>query len=197
MTITCFCDHEVSVDFPDSINLDKDQKIKEDILNGDFQTVRCPQCGTMLKPEIPVTFSIPSRDITLLYLPEPQRDPFLRGQVECAASRLVIGFPELMEFIKLLRDDLDPRAVETIKFFLLQKCDNQEVRILYDHGTPEKLTFHITGIRSDEIAVSSLPREIYEKTLATLDERAKTEEFGFLFQPPYISINKIFTEKED
>ena len=197
MTITCFCDHEISVDFPDSINLDKDLKIREDILNGDFQTLRCPQCGTMLKPEIPATFTVPSRDITLLYIPEQQRDPFLRGQVECPASRLVIGFPELVEFIKLLRDDLDPRAVETIKFFLLQKCDNQEIRILYDHGTPEKLTFHITGIRSDEIAVSSLPREIYEKTLASLDERARTEEFGFLYQPPYISINKIFTEKED
>jgi len=197
MTITCFCDHEVSADFPDLINLEEDQRIKDDILNGSFQTLRCPQCGTLLKPEITTVFSLPSRGMTLLYLPEQQRDPFLRGEVDCPSSRLVIGFPELVEFIKLLRDDLDPRAVETIKFFLLQKCDNQEVRILYDHGTPEKLTFHISGIRSGEIAVSSLPRELYIKTLESLDERAETEEFGFLFQPPYISVNKIFTEKED
>lgn len=197
MTITCFCDHEVSADFPDTINLEEDRKISEEILSGNFQTLQCPQCGTMLKPEITTVFSLPSRDMSLLYLPEQQRDPFLRGEVECPASRLVIGFPELVEFIKLLRDDLDPRAVETIKFFLLQKCHNQEVRILYDHGTSEKLTFHISGIRSDEIAVSTLPRELYEKTLASLEERAETDEFGFLFQPPYISINKISTETED
>ncbi len=197
MNITCFCDHEVTADFPETINLDEDRRFMDDILQGDFQTLRCPQCGTLLKPEITTVFSIPSRDLTLLYLPEQQRDPFLRGEVECSAARVVIGFPELMEFMKLHRDDLDARAVETIKFFLLQKCENQEVRILYDHGTSDKLTFHITGIRSDEIAVSSLPRDLYEKTMATLDERTKTEEFGFIFQPPYISINKVFTEKED
>ena len=197
MTITCYCDQIIDIDFDESIDLGKKPEVYEEILDGRFQNIRCSKCGTLLKPEIETHFTDAAKDLDLLFLPEKKRAPFLLGEVECSQSRVVIGYPELVEKVKLLKDGLDDRAVETIKFFLLQKSGAEEARILYDHGETESLTFHLLGIRKDEVAVTRIPMGLYEKTLASLEERAKTEEFAYLYTPPYISINKISAEKEE
>ena len=91
---------------------------------------------------------------------------------------------------------MDERAIETIKLFLLQKSGAEDVRILYDHQEGDKLIFHISGIREDKVAIAPIPMTLYETIVASLEERRQSEEFSYLYTPPYISINKMSTEEE-
>ena len=102
-----------------------------------------------------------------------------------------------MERIKTIGEELDVRALETIKLFLLQKSGLEDVQILFDHREEGKLIFHIMGLKEDEVAITAIPEELYRKTLDSIDERAANEEFAYLYTPPYISINKIRAEKEE
>lgn len=186
MTITCFCDHVIDIDTAEVEDLEKNPQLYEEILDGGFQNIRCPQCGTILKPEIQTRLVDASRNLDLLFLPEKERVHFLLGEIECSQPRVVIGYPELVEKVKLLNDGLEERAVETIKLFLLQKSGAEDIRILYDHRDEETLVFHISGLRKDEVAVTHIPAALYEKTLASLDERAQSEEFAYLYTPLYL-----------
>lgn len=196
MTITCFCDHVIDLDDAETQNLGESPEVYEKILVGSFQNILCPQCGTLLKPELKTRFVDSSKNLDFLFLPEKQRRAFLLGKIECPQPRLVIGYPELVEKIKLVKEGLDERAIETIKFFLLRKSGSEDVRILYDHGDGNRLTFHISGLREKEVAVAHIPMTLYESTVKSLGERARSEEFAYLYTPPYISINKISAEED-
>lgn len=196
MKITCFCESEVEIDVPEVEDLNANPQLYSTIMEGDYQSVICPSCGKLLKPELTTRFVDSSCGIDLLFLPEKQRSSFLMGKVECHQPRVVIGYLELVEKLKLYRKGLDDRVVETIKLFMLQKCESDDVKIYYDRTEDSSLVFHLIGLRDDEIAVSKISMEIYEKTLSSLEERINSEESSFLYSPPYVSINKVSPERE-
>ena len=100
MTITCFCHHVMAIDETETQDLEKNPGIYEKILTGSFQNICCPQCGTLLKPEIKTHFVDPPKGLDLLFLPEKERSAFLLGEITCSQPRVVIGYPELVEKIK-------------------------------------------------------------------------------------------------
>ncbi len=190
-TITCYCDNIVDCDFPENLNLKENPNCYNEITNGSFQSIKCNKCGTLLKPELTVRLYDEEKGIDLLYIPESDRNSFFRGELNCDAPRLAIGFPELVEKIKLIGENLDDGAVEIIKYYLKKKAASDEITILFDHLTEDCLIFHIWGLKDDQIAISKIPVTVYHETKTAIKSDADSELYTAILSPPYISANKL------
>ncbi len=191
-TLTCFCEHNFSVDIPDTIDLDKEKDTAEKILNGSFLTFTCPQCGNLLKPEFPVHLISKIKDIDIFLVPEIERNSFMTGALKYPGKRIVIGFPELQERFKLLKYGLDEKAVEMIKVYFLEKADSsKDIKIYFGKRENAHLIFYIEGLKESETAITKIPEEIYNKFEKEIIDNTYNDTFHDLLTPPYISINKI------
>ncbi|MDR1287403.1 MAG: CpXC domain-containing protein [Treponema sp.] len=210
--IPCFCDNAFSVDVPDEIDLDKRPEYIAEIMDGTFMNFICPSCGKKHKPEFPITVNWPRRMLRIEVLPELERGEFYRrkkkakkGETkngEMPPLETVIGYPELADRIAVIRDGLEPAAVEALKYYLLLKAeenlgdDQKEPGVWYQGKTGEEkgssgesfLEFHIHGLREEEVAVTRIPRAIYEKTLDDYKKHPKSEMFSILRSGAYLSV---------
>jgi hypothetical protein len=150
--IPCLCDNAFTVDLPQEIDLDREGRYLEEILDGSFMNFRCPSCGKLHKPEFAVRLSWPSRNIQLELIPELERSGFLRRESKKGPRGMfgggkkkhnaadpaeagkadprvetVIGYPELLDRIAVFRDGLDSTAVEAVKYFLLLKAEDSRL----------------------------------------------------------------------
>ncbi len=198
--ITCFCDNEIEIQIPETVDLEKEPGKEREILDGAFLSFRCDQCGKILKPEFPVKFVDSSRQIEICLLPELERGAFSRGKAEYKLEdgtngRVVIGYPELVEKIKVVRDNLDDRILEVMKFYLLEKAGaDDSVRAYYFSKTGDSIEFHIYGMREDEVGVSKVPLRVYEQIAGELSQKETAEFFAPILEPPYVSIHKTYRE---
>jgi len=120
--IVCFCEHSFQTDVPERVDLAESPEVEEQILSGEFLSVRCPACGKLLKPEFPVF--VRHEGGTILLVPELDRAAFCRGRLPYGledATRGAIGYEELAEKFLIKRAGLDDRVVELIKYYLLRK----------------------------------------------------------------------------
>jgi hypothetical protein len=201
--ITCMCEKTFEADLPEAIDLDKNPEYVASILDGSFMSVKCPDCGKLLKPDFPLTISNKKEGIDISYIPELDRDTYLLGKLEYQIgkpARVVIGFQELVEKMKVYEGKLDDRVIELIKYFLLTKAvesgnNGENIRIMFQGTKDGSLLFHIEGIRPDEIAVTKIEKSMYDKSAKEIDKRAKEDPYVEFLTPPYISINKIDLEK--
>lgn len=196
MNITCYCEEIIEVPDSEIIDLNTRTSTVEDIFSGKFQNITCPKCGTLLKPEIQAELVDTTNDVDLLFLPEKKRVSFLLGEMKSNRDRVVIGYPELVEFFKLKNSNLDVRAIETIKLFLMEKAGSDEVKILFDNQEDEEMIFHLHGLREDEVAVARIPMKLYLEAFESIKERNDHEDYAILYENPYISINKISITKD-
>ena len=195
--LTCFCEHTFEVDFPEQFSIDKTPETLEQILDGSFMSFTCPNCGKVLKPEFSFLLTDTTGDIEIAFIPEEQRAAYMNGKESFPETkRVVIGYKELVEKIKIMKNNLDDRVIEIIKFYLLQKAE-QEIEhpdILFngfDPKDPNSLIFHIHDLQSDQLGVIPIPFSFYEKNLSSLPEKVNDEQFQDILTPPYISIKKI------
>jgi predicted nucleic-acid-binding Zn-ribbon protein len=200
-SITCHCGNKVEYSFPDTYDVSREPGIVEDILENTFLTVTCESCGAELKPDFTMIFEqvkSPFGKICIHYLPELDRTRFLAGKIDTSCERIVIGYPELREKFLIFREGLDDRAVEILKFFLLEKADSSEdLTILLQEKGTETLGFYLFGLKAGEVGLSRIPLSLYERVISTYDERAQSEEvYRELSKAPYVSINKITLEDE-
>ena len=195
--IPCFCDNSFSADIPEEINLDADPKRLEELLNGTFLNFTCPACGKKHKPEFFIRVVWPSKKTEFEVFTEMERGEFYRRKKETAGSTLkketVIGYPELAERILVHKDNLEPVAVEALKYFLYLKAEEKypddEPEIWYSGLAGEKsLEFHIHGIKADEVAVMKIPASLYEKYRDDYKKHPKAEIFNVLKVRSYISV---------
>jgi hypothetical protein len=201
--ITCMCENTFEVDFPDSIDLEKEPQYIKNILDGSFMTVKCPQCGKLLKPEFPLKLSDKKRSIDISYIPEIERDTYLLGKLSYSLgkpSRVVIGYRELVEKISIYENSLDDRVIELLKYYLLTKAIEsgasvERAKVFFQDKSLDTLVFHIEGIKKDEIAISKLTYEMYNKAAKDIEKKVKEEPFNKFLIPPYVSVNKIDLEK--
>jgi hypothetical protein len=199
--ITCVCERSFEADVPDEVDLDRDEAVLPSILDGSFQSYACPSCGKLLKPEFPVLLRSASRKTNVFFLPESERGTFYADAAKApSGSEVVIGYPELLERAREMTAGLDPRPLEIMKFFYLQKAEEKspegEIRVFFHGIEADSLVFHIHGMAQDEIAVIKAPRSSYDRTLAELPERAKTAPYASILAPPYISIRRLDVEEE-
>jgi hypothetical protein len=199
--IMCVCERSFEAEVPEEIDLDRDDAAIPSILDGTFLSYRCPACGKLLKPEFTVFLHSDSRKTGVFFLPESERGTFYAGAATTPpGSEVVIGYPELLERVREMVAGLDPRPLEIMKFFYLQKaeekCPEGEIRIFFHGIEADALVFHIHGMAKDEIAVIKAPRSSYDRTVVELPDRARTAPYASILAPPYISIRRLDVEEE-
>lgn len=195
-SITCFCEHTFDADLPEEIDLDREPAWLESIISGDFFKITCPNCGKVLKPDLETRLRYPSKKLDLVLIPELERTTFYRGQYKLPAGvECVIGFPELQDRVRAVRDGFDYRAVEIMKHVYLTKAEESDPDAdasVYYRGKEADgaLCFHVFGLSSGKVAVVKAPLGMYELVLRELPERMKTEPYSIILQPPYVSVKR-------
>lgn len=197
-TITCKCDNQMEVTVPETVDVSEDPEQVERILDGRFLTFTCDSCGTTVKPEIPVRVVWPEKEVDISFVPELERSAYLRGKLQQPeARRVVIGYPELVEKIRILQDSLDDRVVELLKYHLLQKAPPAaDITIYYNGRENDSLVFHVYGLRKDEVGVSKVPWSAYQRVEAELPEKLEYPGYAEFLSPPYVSVNTITREDD-
>jgi hypothetical protein len=206
-TISCFCENTFEAEIPDSVDLAAEPGVVAQVLSGDFMSVACPLCGKRLTLEFPCLFSGAEADRDIYFVPELDRVSYLRGKLSYDIGkpwRVVIGFAELAEKLRIVSEALDDRVIEIMKYYLLTRSSagsadaeaepgerDREVTILYSGEENGKLVFHMSGLRKGEVAVARLGRDIYSKISADLNNRIGEEPFTDFCVPPYVSLRRV------
>jgi hypothetical protein len=199
--IICPCGVVFSVDADEEINLDNNPDCLDRIMDGSFMNFSCPGCGKKHKPEFPLIILWPGKKIKIEVLGELDRGEFYRRKKDPPGFDTVIGYPELADRLAVIRDGLEPVAVEALKYYLLLKAEEAypdlQISAWYQglgaaiSGHPESIEFHLHGIRADEIAVSRVPWSLYEKTLADYKKHPRQELFSSLRTRSYLSVQNM------
>ena len=195
--ISCFCGNEFEVDFPETADLDNHPEFTEQILNGTFLTAACTRCGKIMKPEMQISVSSNSKGLNLLFLPGLERNAFLLGTREYPeADRIIFGYDELVEKVRIMKAGLDDEILEIIKFHLLEKTDPTiDVTIYYEKSEDGSLLFHILGLKKDKVGISKISGQLYNRISDDMPKHRKNEPYATILSPPYISIRKIELEQ--
>ena len=194
-TITCRCERTFEADIPDAVDLDRDSGVFEAILDGEFLVTTCPHCGERLKPDIPVVVTSKRRGLALRVLPEGERHTWMSDLKSLPHGvEILVGYAELYERVLILKDELDPRALEILKYYILAKAlegspeSSETPRVFYRGKDGNgRLSFGIEGLRAGEIALLALPFDRYEKALRDMPGLATQEPFSLFLSGPYAS----------
>jgi hypothetical protein len=198
--IHCPCKNILSIEYDEEINLDTNPDMINEIMDGTFMNYHCSKCGKNHKPEFPISIIWDSKKTKMAVLPETERGEFYRRKKDPPNIATIISYPEMAERIAVLRDDLEPAAVEAIKFFLFMKANEEypdnDISIWYQHKAMNVLEFHIHGMRKDEVAITRIPLDLYEKTFADYKKKPKKEPFSLLKHRSYVSLQNVLWPEE-
>ena len=204
--IPCFCDNTFSVEVPEQINLDADPHFLQEIQDGSFMNYTCTSCGKVHKPEFPITILWPSKNAFLEIIPEIERLAFYRRKPEKRqkggrpTNSTLIGYPEMAERLLVIQDDLEPMAVEALKYYLMLKAQENspegEISVWYRSMKEGALEFHIQGLKEGSIAVMKIPLALYTKTLQDYTREPKGELYTSLRFENYCSIQNMMRPTE-
>ncbi|MBN2737410.1 MAG: hypothetical protein JXR70_10555 [Spirochaetales bacterium] len=198
--LVCYCEYKFEADFPEEVDLAENAKAVQEILSGQFMVAQCPSCGKELKPEFPFHLLNFNDGSDLYFIPELDRFKYIMGKYDLPVKdpyRVVIGYSELVEKITIFRDELQDQVIELVKYYLLNKAleevdDDSEVEIIFHGMENEKLIFHISGLKPDQLAVTEIKLSMYEKLLGELPKRLTEQPFRDFLSPPYVSISRMF-----
>lgn len=197
-TIRCNCGEEVQIDFPETFDTTEHPGLIEEVLNGNFLSVRCAACGNLIKPELPVRLIDKEKGIDIFFLPDKEREKYLAGKLNAPnAERIVFGYRELAEKVYIYSKGLDDRVIETIKYYYLKKGGGEDIAVYLDTLENETLRFHIHGIREGEIGLTSLNMDFYRKIENDLSSIEGKENLRDVLAPPYVSVKKVYVETEE
>ncbi|MDR1565855.1 MAG: CpXC domain-containing protein [Treponema sp.] len=214
--IPCFCDNTFSVEIPEEIDIDARPDYLDQIINGTFLNFTCPRCGKKHKPEFNITVLWPGKKLRIEVFTELDRGEFYRRKKDVSdknplKKETVIGYPELADRLMVLRDGLEPAAVEAIKYYLQLKAEEtypeDEIETWYAGSSDSGLEFHIHGIsrgqnteegakNEEEVAVMKISRDLYQKTLDDYIKHPKNEIFTALRLRSYLSVKNMMRPEE-
>ncbi|MFP4363816.1 MAG: CpXC domain-containing protein [Spirochaetia bacterium] len=191
--VKCICENEMTINFPDQISTKDDPDLLSKIEKGDFQKFICDSCGKELKLELPVRIIDKANKIDVFFIPKEEAKDYVTGKTGYRpVGRAVIGYPELIEKIRVLTAKLDDKAIELIKYYLLQKADADENISIYFHNIDsDKIVFHIHGMKEEEVGVIPVPLKVYKDTQKQVKEKEKEPPFSLILSEPYISVNNL------
>lgn len=195
--IACFCDNAFEAEIPDSADLREEPQVEKLIESGDFMAVTCPKCGKRLTPEFPFRLSL-SDGREVLMIPEKDLGTFVRGRLGYEVGtpfRVVVGFPEMAEKLKILTAGLDDRIIEIMKYYLLTGTaeagdEEHAVTLRYKGEEDKRHVFHVIGLKEGEVGVARLGAEVYRKIASDVEKRIQEEPFRDFCTPPWVSIRK-------
>jgi hypothetical protein len=156
----------------------------------------CPDCHKKHKPEYTIMLVWKSKKLKFEILPELDRGEFYRRKKDKSSVETIIGYPEMADRIAVIKDELEPIVIETLKSYLLVKAEenypDKDINAWYIAKTPKGIEFHLDGIKQDEVAVMIVPYEVYKKTLADYKKRPKNEIFSALRCRTYLSVQNLY-----
>ncbi len=206
--VPCTCYAPVDFEYEEVVDLEKNPEAANQIMAGSFMEVQCPKCGKVLHPEFPFIIKHEGKKIDIQFLPERMRDDYLRGLSKYCfkkEGRIVIGFQELAEKLKIINEGIDDRVTEVIKYYMVSKIEadqkpKDEIRAFFECTDKDgNLVFLVQGLNDHEAAQLTIPKSFYEvckiKTLAYKN----SEPFSLFLTPPYISllrISRVYEEKK-
>ncbi len=199
--ITCPCEQVFKAEIPETVNLDNDKDALDKIIKGTILSCICPSCNAELNLDLPLTVSWPSRRTTIHMVPEIERLSLISGKTAMKKNtEYVVGYAELVDRVSVLRDNLEPVVVESIKLRLLEKARESVTSdrpvILYEKNTPDNdLEFHIHGLRENEVAVTRIPRHLYDSVLEHYQSNPEQEDYTALRNGGYLSVRNILLEE--
>lgn len=193
--VQCRCEAMVEVDVPEFIDIDA-QGVLSKLAIGESPSATCPRCGALVRAELPLSVRSASRRIDLIVMPETERLSVYRGKVsEPGSQEILLGYQELFERARMVRDGLDPRAVEGLKYFLQTKAEESEpeadIAVLYNGLADGSLEFHITGLKSGQTGVVRLPHSAYQKIVPDTTTNSPKEPYKTMLSGRYRSIKKL------
>jgi len=198
--ITCHCEQVFSVDIPDVVNLDTSEGTIEKIENGSFLACVCPACNSTLHTDLRTRFEWPSKKSNLVLIPEIERLAFMSGNLETETdAQTVIGFAELSDRISVLKENLEPLAVEAVKYHLAVKANTESpearLTILFEKKCADgDLEFHLHGLKAGEVAVTVIPMRIYDSIIRDIAAHPDVEPYASLRNGTYLSVRNILIE---
>ena len=193
--LTCNCDHTFEADLSDLVNLDDEPQQLTALASGNFMSATCPACGAILKPEFPLSLVWPSHNVEYYVIPEwdsvePENSDAYPKNVE-----LLVGYPELADRIAVIQANLNPVAVEALKYYLLLKASeaapDASATVWFHSRTDGYLEFHLHGLREGEAAITRIPSSVYERTLADYSANPAAEPFISLRKGSYLSVRNL------
>ena len=195
--IACFCDNTFDAQIPVSANLAAEPEVEKQIADGDFMAVICPKCGKRLTPEFPFRLSL-SDGREVLLIPEKDMGSLVRGKLGYEVGnpfRVVVGFPEMVEKLKILAAGLDDRVIEIMKYYLLTGSaewgdEERAVTLLYKGDEDGRHIFHVIGLKEGEVGVARLGGEVYHKIATEIEKRAQEDPFRGFCTPPWVSVRR-------
>jgi hypothetical protein len=192
--LTCMCDGKVTVEYPETVDLAADPGREDEILDGSFMSVRCGQCGKMIKPEFPFRIADGPRGLDIYLVPSLDRGRFLLGTLEgvpAGVKRVAIGFAELQEKLRIANARLDDRVVEIAKYHLMRRAESGnpgvEVTIYFSERASGALTFDVHGLRPGEVGRVRVPEEAVDRIAADLPRNIRHDPYRAFLTGPYVS----------
>jgi hypothetical protein len=201
-SITCMCEKKFEADFPEIVDLAKTPGVLREIIEGTFMTIACPACHKLLKPEIPFRIFDAKAEWEIQFVPELVRQENMKNPPSLSGKktmRLVIGYTELCEKLKLFSEKLDDRTVEYLKYVILSKVlektasEEKDISVSYTERQGDELLFHIHGLKEGEVGIFRIKSAVYKKTLDEIDTRASEAPFNEFLVPPYVSVNRLYS----
>lgn len=194
--VTCRCDAVVEIDVPDIIDLDADPAGLPRLADGESPSATCPRCGALVRAELPLRVKSAARGLDAVVLSDMERLSAYRGKADPSGSaEILLGYQELFERARILRDGFDPRAIEAMKYALQGKAEESEpeadVSVFYNGLKDGSLEFHILGLKSGQAGVVKLQRASYDRIASGLGSTAGKEPYKAIFSGRYRSIKKL------
>ncbi|ULQ59960.1 CpXC domain-containing protein [Brucepastera parasyntrophica] len=198
--ITCLCEQTFNADLPETVNIDENPELVTDIQQGVFLTCICPSCNADVRTELKTRINWPSKNVSIVLLPETDRFSFLSGKIspEQPDDEIVIGYPEMADRVAVYSASLEPMAVEAVKVHLATKAKESapdaDITIMFESLRDNKdLEFHIHGLKSGEVAVTLVPFNVYETILNEIHDNPASS-YNELKNGQYVSVNNILIE---
>jgi hypothetical protein len=194
--VQCRCEALVDIDVPEYIDLDADPHALEHLAQGGSPSAVCPRCGALVRAELPLGVRSASRGIDISVISELQRLSVYRGKTDApGTSEVLLGYQELFERARILRDGLDPKAVEELKYILHGKAEEsgqaKDISVLYNGKENGTLVFHVLGLKEGEAGVVHIPSSSYEKIADDLPNKLSMEPYKSIFSGRYNSFKKL------
>ena len=199
--IHCPCSKIFSVEIDEEIDLDEKKEYLEKICSGTFMSFKCPGCGKKHKPEFKTKILWKSKNVNYEVLPELERGNFYLKKKDNASGKqlsfeTIIGYPEMADRIAVINDNLEPAAIEILKYYLLLKANenypDREINAWYHCKGDECIEFHLDGIKTGEVAVMKVPMNVYDKTCEDYRKHPKNEIYTSLRSRSYMSVQNLF-----
>ncbi|MBU0934678.1 MAG: CpXC domain-containing protein [Spirochaetes bacterium] len=194
-SLQCQCDNVMELDLPETINLDGEAQWLQAIHDGNFLSYSCERCGTTLRPEPALTVNFRLFAKPLFVAPEDERIAVIRGKLAVDTScEIVVGIAEFIERVKIVEAELEPKAIEVLKYYLQSKAEESEpesdLTVYFGTVVDEGLQFRISGFASGETGLLTIPRSKYQEIQGNLPALSKKLPFKALFSGQYQSYKK-------